>query len=110
MIFLKKCMRVVAVLIVLSFCGGLHAKVAEAAEVLQIEQNYNPIYGTMSYTLVTYSAKNQKYNAHLFTYINGKLGDYTHRIFSGSGVKRLQGGDVPYKLGDSMSANGYVVK
>lgn len=107
---MKKYMRVVAVLIVLSFCGSLHARVAEAAEVLRIDQNYNPLYGTMSYTLVTYSGKNQKYHGHLFTYKNKILGDYTHKILNGIGVKRFEGAGVPYRLGDQMSANGYVVK
>lgn len=106
---MKKYMRVIAVLIILSFCGTLHTRVVEAAEAVTITQGHDRS-GRVFHTLVTYSGKNERYHAHLKTYVNQKMADYTHKIFSGSGYRYLEGGHLFCKTGDDIELDGYVVK
>lgn len=107
---MKKYMRVVAVLIVCAFFGGVHTRVVDAAKAVRIERNYDPHKGIVSHTLVTYSDKNERYHGHLYTYVNDKVADYVHKIFTGSGYKYLYGGIVTCKAGDGIGVRGYVVK
>lgn len=108
--FLKKYVRVVAVLIVLSFCGGLHAKAAEAAEITGLWKTYNKDKTKVYHTLRVYSDRNVTYGAHMETYVNRVLKDYTHQMYSGIGDKYMQGGTVSCKIGDDITVNTWTVK
>lgn len=106
---MKKYMRVIAVLIVLSFCGTLHPKVAEASISASVTQSHDK-YGRVFHTLVIYSDKDVRYHGHLKTYVNEKMADYTHKIFSGSGYRLLEGGHIFCRTGDQIAVDGYTVK
>ncbi|MCM1244745.1 MAG: hypothetical protein NC293_03765 [Roseburia sp.] len=107
---MKKYMRVIAVFLVLSFCETLHSRTtAEAAMVVTIEQGHDES-GKVFHTLVTYSDKIERYHAHLETYVNRKMADYTHKIFSGSGYRYMESGHFFSNTGDMIELDGYVVK
>lgn len=99
---MKKYIRVVAVLIVLSFCGSLHTRVAEAAEITGLWRTYNEDRTRVYHTLRVYSERNVTYGAHMETYVNKVLKDYTHQMYSGIGERYMYGGTVSCKIADDI--------
>lgn len=107
---MKKYMRVIAVMIVLSFCVSLHTKVAEAAVITGLWKVYNKDKTKVYHTLEVYSDKNVTYGVHMETYVNKVLKDYTHQMYSGIGAKYLYGGTVSCKTGDNITVHPWATK
>ncbi|MCM1245940.1 MAG: hypothetical protein NC293_09900 [Roseburia sp.] len=105
---MKRYMRVVAVLIMLSFCGGLHAKAAEAAEIRGHWRKYNEAKTKVWHVLEVYSDRNEAYGAHMKSYVNKVLKDYTHQMYSGIGTRYMVGGAVPCKIGDDITIHSWL--